>query len=118
MSINKRLKQYRKFKGWSQVDLGKILELTQSIISNFENEKETATTLLINLYNHPDCQDLNWDWLMRGEGDMLRKKEVPPSQLAAWVELLQSYGFTEIEHIKTLLELMRQIRGDFPSISA
>ena len=80
MDINKRLKDLRIAMNKNQEEMGKILGITKSGVSDLESGRRKVTEQhLIMLQNCSECF-ININWLRTGEGEMFldvsREKEI------------------------------------------
>lgn len=68
MNLASRLKQARKFRGYTQDALANALGVSRGVITNIEYEKVEPQKLVI----HAICKELkiNENWLMFGQGSM------------------------------------------------
>lgn len=72
MSVGKRLKEMRATKGLTQLQLCEILEIPQSNLVRYENDRGNLTyEKLQKIYQ----LGINLEWLIMGEGEMLRNGE-------------------------------------------
>lgn len=72
--IGDRLKFYRKVKGLNTVTLSNLLNISQGALSGLENSKsKPSSDTLANFYKNTD---INIGWLLTGEGEMVRKREM------------------------------------------
>jgi len=104
--VNRRLKFFRESSGMSQIKLAEICQTTQRAISATENLKsEPSWRLLINL--HKNCPDLNYHWLITGEGDMFKKEKIKDADKDRMIEILNKYaeaGLTDPDELEMFLE--------------
>ena len=69
-AINKRFKDLRKALNKSQEDMGKILGLSKSGVSNIENGQRNVTEQHFIMLKNWHEKSINIDWLRTGEGEM------------------------------------------------
>lgn len=69
--MNERIKILRKELGLTQIEFGKKLGVTRSVITNIEFNKTTPKPLFIDLL----CREfnVNEEWIRYGKGDMYKK---------------------------------------------
>lgn len=72
-TVKERLIKYLKFKGIGQTRFEKLAGLSRGYITNLR--KEPAASKLLNILNA--APDLNQNWLLTGEGDMLNTDVTP-----------------------------------------
>lgn len=106
--LNERIKILRKSLNLTQKDLGDKLGLKPNTISDLENGKTTATEQNIKLI----CRELNvnYMWLVTGEGDMFLN-----ISNAILDQLIDAYNLTEDdkEIIESYINLSEQSRKVF-----
>lgn len=90
--LNEMLKAY----GLNQRNVAKELDLPTSTINNYySGKKEAALRFLMPLLKH--YPDLSADWLMKGEGEMNKKKE------------MKSESYEELEN--EIISLRGELKG-------
>ena len=78
MSIGKRFKEFRFFLHLSQTDISKSLGLSGAFISHLENNKANPSLhTLIKLQNK---YNLDINWLLTGNGNIILNKTNPTNQ--------------------------------------
>ncbi len=97
MNIGERLKSIRQELKFSQKEFGKILDVQQTAISNYEkNRFEISNTIIDKLVNE---FDINANWLITGKGEMFGESG---NNLSDTLQTLVSAAKTN-PAIKTLL---------------
>ncbi len=106
MTINARLKEFRKSQSLNQAELGKRIGLGQGAISKMEQEGSTIIPQNIRLL----CDTFNIDevWLRTGEGDMFKKKK--PTNIMEKLQQELELDAKDMDIIKAFVELSPQQR--------
>jgi transcriptional regulator with XRE-family HTH domain len=63
MSIGLRIKQARKLRGMTQVELARIARTQQAVISDLENGRQKSTTYIVDIAN---ALRVRPEWIVRG----------------------------------------------------
>lgn len=112
VTVKQRLVEYLKFKGIGQNRFEKAAGISNGYISNLKGN--IGTTILTKILN--TAEDLNRDWLLTGEGNMLKEEKKPVQEavllknpMVISVPLVSQYayagylsGFADEEYIDTL----------------
>lgn len=69
MTIQERIKQVRKEKGWTQTDLGNRLNVRQSMVGQYESNKQPPK--IPTLKKIADALGVTLEWLVTGEEDFI-----------------------------------------------
>lgn len=112
MSIATRLKQARKFRGYTQDALANTIGVSRGVISNIEYEKTQPQLLVL----HAICEVLQIDerWLLTGKGQM----DYGPDQEASTRLLLEIYtsakalSSEEQDYILDMIRTFQKHRDD------
>lgn len=72
---NFRLKEFFDFKNLSQEEFSSIMNYSQSNLNAILNNKRALGEKIINLYISENFPELNKNWLLTGEGEMLKREE-------------------------------------------
>ena len=106
MPVNERLKSYRKIKGWSQSTIAEKAGIKRATYGFFEKGTNSPRfEFLINIYKN--CPDLNYHWLITGEGDMFKKEKIKDADKDRMIEILNKYaeaGLTDPDELEMFLE--------------
>lgn len=102
--INQRFKDLRKVLNKNQEDMGKILGLTKSGISDIERGKRNVTEQHLIMLKNWHEKSINIDWLRTGEGEMFNQ---PSDEVAYYVEDLLEYSGTGNPLYDIIIEMMK-----------
>ena len=108
MTINARLKEFRKKQGLSQAELGKKIGLGQGAISKMEQEGSTIIPQNISLLC--DTCGLNEVWLRTGKGEMFEPKE--PTDIMERLQDELQLDARDLDLIKAFVELPPEQRQE------
>ncbi len=103
MSINKRVTELRKSRGWSQQDFAAKIGVTRQTISNIENDKHSASSEII-MRILQKLKDLNPRWLILGEGDMVVSKNMAQEPLPEYESKYKDKLINSLERENKLLQ--------------
>jgi transcriptional regulator with XRE-family HTH domain len=78
-SIGKRFSSFRDFKNLTGAQLGKILGVSQSAISDIEKGKSNPSAETIAAF--VKYTDINPYWLLYGDGPMIREPDLRPAEI-------------------------------------
>jgi len=68
--IGSRIRRYREFKKLKGIELSKILDISSGTLSDVENNKNSPSADTLSKFIKET--DINIDWLLTGEGDMVK----------------------------------------------
>lgn len=106
MTINERVKVFRKSLKLNQKDFGQKIGFAQTGVSSLENPANGVTERTIRLIC--DTFNVNETWLRTGEGDMFKKKE--PTNIMDRLKQELELDEKDVEIIKAFVELTPEQR--------
>ncbi len=114
MPFGQRLREVVKYYRYTQDDFAKIIGTSKANLFNYFADKTKPNIEIIARLKkeHPD---LNIDWLITGEGNLLVNKNADHEKIDIVKESLPSYGYKELlkekdKRIKTLEDLVDSLR--------
>lgn len=107
MEVNERITQLRKSLGLSQTDFGKTLGVSRGIIKNIDEHHTTPKPEFIDLICR--THNVNPDWLMTGEGNMLKTESETDRLFRLAKEILNE---PDTKRLLDICELVAQLRPE------
>lgn len=101
-----RLKEIRKYLGLNQIEMAKVLNITQPYLSRLERGDYTVSTeILFDIISMR--KDISVNWFLTGEGDMVMRQQ---SDLSIAAD-------PGVEYQKKVLDIERFLKDHFPDFN-
>lgn len=104
--LNKRFRELRKALGFTQSEMGKILGITASGVSDIESGRRKITEQHLIMLSNFKQKPINIDWIRTGKGDMFNPLS-PDEEIETFVRNLLEYSDTNNQMYNMVIEAVK-----------